>query len=374
MGKPIRERLVLAGPCPPPDSGTTVNFKLFTDYVQQHFAVEAIILDFGRGGSKRGLPLLHWRVLRSFAERSWKIFRAQWGSRKIVIHGSYRFICTAAALYTWILAVLFRKQVFLYVNGGGFDNYLRSLHSAHRHLATLCLCRAAAVHVQTECSEKVLSGQLPGVRAVPNWRQLPRLHPEKLASPAVRFVYGGDLRNEKGIAELLAGFAEARQRLRTEGIPVTLDLYGPLFREMEASVGGEIARPASEMRWHGNVSNPALLAALPQYDVLVFPTKCYNEGHPGVVIEAMALGLAVVAAEWRAAAEVIEDGVDGLICPPGDAAALAECMCRIARDGELRRRLGAKAARAAARFDAATVLPRLCSLYGLDAYRRRTKP
>ncbi|HZS30083.1 MAG TPA: glycosyltransferase family 4 protein [Gaiellaceae bacterium] len=59
-----------------------------------------------------------------------------------------------------------------------------------------------------------------------------------------------------------------------------------------------------------------------------------------VVLEGMAAGLAVVAADAGGPVELIEDGVDGLLVPPGDATTLAGALRRLHADPELRRRLG----------------------------------
>jgi glycosyltransferase involved in cell wall biosynthesis len=61
---------------------------------------------------------------------------------------------------------------------------------------------------------------------------------------------------------------------------------------------------------------------------------------PLKVFEYLAAGVAVVASRIGQLAEVIEDGVNGLLCPPGDATALADCVCRLATAPELRARLG----------------------------------
>ncbi len=59
-----------------------------------------------------------------------------------------------------------------------------------------------------------------------------------------------------------------------------------------------------------------------------------------VVVEAMAAGRAVIASDLGGPREVVTDGVDGLLCPPDDPAALAERLVRLARDPELRAALG----------------------------------
>src|SRR5262249_54761573 len=70
-----------------------------------------------------------------------------------------------------------------------------------------------------------------------------------------------------------------------------------------------------------------------------------------VIVEAMACGRAVVAAPTGGAAELFDDGVSALACPPGDAGALALALRRLIGDPALRRSLGdARRARAGAQF------------------------
>ena len=62
-----------------------------------------------------------------------------------------------------------------------------------------------------------------------------------------------------------------------------------------------------------------------------------------VVLEGMGAGLAVVATAAGGPAEIIGDGLTGLLYPPGDVEALANALRRVADDPELRRRLGSAA-------------------------------
>ena len=67
-----------------------------------------------------------------------------------------------------------------------------------------------------------------------------------------------------------------------------------------------------------------------------------------VIIEGMAAGRPVVASALGGAAEIISDGLDGLLAPAGDAVALAAALNRLLADPEERRRLGEAAQRTVA--------------------------
>jgi glycosyltransferase involved in cell wall biosynthesis len=86
--------------------------------------------------------------------------------------------------------------------------------------------------------------------------------------------------------------------------------------------------------WRRDVD--AILAAA---DALVLPSLA-NECLPYAILEAMAHGLPVIGTDVAGIPEEIADGETGFVVAPGDAAALAERLRRLAADPELRRAMG----------------------------------
>lgn len=72
----------------------------------------------------------------------------------------------------------------------------------------------------------------------------------------------------------------------------------------------------------------------------IFVMPSYYETCGISVIEAMAFGLPVVASRAGGLTEVVEDGVTGILVPPGDSKGLAEAVRHLLREPELRRRMG----------------------------------
>jgi glycosyltransferase involved in cell wall biosynthesis len=104
---------------------------------------------------------------------------------------------------------------------------------------------------------------------------------------------------------------------------------------------------------------PGLLSALDLY-----VTSSITEGLSLALVEASAAGLPIVATNVGGNAEVVDDGVTGVLVPPGKAAPLTSALQRLLKDPMLRRRLGeAGRARAVAEFSEATMLKRTAALY-----------
>lgn len=108
-------------------------------------------------------------------------------------------------------------------------------------------------------------------------------------------------------------------------------------------------------------------------DVLVHASTI-PEPFGQVVVEGMAVGLAVVAANAGGPAEVVDDGVTGLLCPPGDADALAAALQRLAADPVLRHRLGEAARKRARDFTADRIAPHVMDVYRQAARNHPTIP
>jgi glycosyltransferase involved in cell wall biosynthesis len=111
---------------------------------------------------------------------------------------------------------------------------------------------------------------------------------------------------------------------------------------------------------------PALLAAS---DVFVLSSDW--EGLPLVVIEAMAAGKPVVATAVGGVPELVADGVNGILVPPGDATALAHAMLRMASDPVAAQRLGVRGRKIAReRFDTTAMARAYENLYRQELPRR----
>ncbi len=108
---------------------------------------------------------------------------------------------------------------------------------------------------------------------------------------------------------------------------------------------------------HGQVA-PFLAAA----DLLVAPSR--NEGLGKSLVEAMALGLPVVATRVGGIPAVVADGETGSLVPPDDPPALARAVGALLKDPELRRRAGEAGRRRAEQFSLAAMESRLLGLYG----------
>ena len=127
--------------------------------------------------------------------------------------------------------------------------------------------------------------------------------------------------------------------------------------------------PNGAMHFH-SWPHAAVMEAWRRCTLGVVPSV-WREPCPTVVIEAMAAGAPVVASRTGGIPDLIDDGVSGILVPPGDETALTNALARVLRDPDLRQRLRREASRRAVCFQSSAVVPRIEALYADLVGQRR---
>jgi glycosyltransferase involved in cell wall biosynthesis len=151
----------------------------------------------------------------------------------------------------------------------------------------------------------------------------------------------------KGQDIFLHAFAEAFPDGPQRGIVVGAPLFGE--EEYERSLVDLVRQLGLDRRVELRGFRDDIGAELARADALVH-ASVIPEPFGRVIVEGMAAGLPVVAADGGGPREIITDGVDGLLYPPGSVGALASRMRQLAHDPGLAGRLGRAAAARALDF------------------------
>jgi glycosyltransferase involved in cell wall biosynthesis len=164
--------------------------------------------------------------------------------------------------------------------------------------------------------------------------------------------FTGNLIERKGIATLV----RAAARMLEGGRSVDFVVLGrvPVGTSRSYLRGCErlVERSGIGDRFRFLGFTPDVRPAVADLDLLVLPSL--QEPFGRSVIESMALGVPVVASDVGGIPEIIEDGVSGVLVPPGDDRALADAIRRLLDDDELRGRISAAGLRSVReRFDVA---------------------
>lgn len=145
----------------------------------------------------------------------------------------------------------------------------------------------------------------------------------------VNLLAAGSLEERKGQRILLSAMERLPERIH-------LSIAG------EGSMRGEIEVQLASAGLGGRVTLLGRVDDMPglisRSDILVVPSLM--EATPYVILEAMAAGRPVVASDIFGIPEQVEDGVTGILVPPGDEVPIAEAILRLASDKEMMRSMG----------------------------------
>ena len=141
-------------------------------------------------------------------------------------------------------------------------------------------------------------------------------------------VYAGRLDEAKGVRLLMAGWDSYLRESSEPGLSLVIAGGGPLQDEVTAWAS---VRPSVEM--HGTVSSGRCAELISSARAVLLPSA-WEETFGLVAVEAMAAGVAPIAAGHGSFTELISSGVDGVLFSPGDPAALALAIADVERNPE----------------------------------------
>ncbi len=192
-----------------------------------------------------------------------------------------------------------------------------------------------------------LPGRSPYV-VIPNFIPDDLLVDEPVPNPDGPIVFVGLLSRDKGIEVLL----EAHRRL---GGLRRLVLAGRMLDDTPLDLSGDV-----ELR--GLLDHPSVMDLMRTGSVVVVPST-FQDPCPTVVLEAMAVGRPVVAAASGGIVDLVDDGVTGLLVPPGDPVALSAALSALVNDPQRASAMGQAAYTRVRSFTASAVVGQLEELY-----------
>lgn len=142
----------------------------------------------------------------------------------------------------------------------------------------------------------------------------------------LRIAYVGRCDRVKGVHVLIEAV-----RALPKGVPLEVAFYGPYW---DSRYGRKLlAMMAGDYRFLPPVFLPhsEVVSGLKERDICVVPSIWLETG-PLVILEAFAAGVPVIGSRLGGIAELVRDGVDGLLFPPGDSTALGRIILTLAQD------------------------------------------
>lgn len=228
---------------------------------------------------------------------------------------------SAYRLIQFLYFVRLKKKVFYWVVGGGFHELVNKgvINPKYYHYLK-------GVFVQSQdMVDEVSKHGITNARYIPNSKPVYHFPIGDRNGDLMRFVFLSRIHQEKGCREII----ECTKRMNDEGLreKFCITFYG----NMDGKYENEFLENIKDLK---NVTYKGLLnlttqkgyEELSKNDVFLFPTYYFNEGFPGVVIDAYIAGLPIIATRWHFNNQVVEDGVTGILIEPQNTNALYETM------------------------------------------------
>ena len=225
----------------------------------------------------------------------------------------------------------FRRHIPVvnHIHGAEFDRFYANASKSKKKAVEKCYRKCSELIALSKEWRDRLALIVPKdrIEVISNYCEIPKADE---ISNSTDVLFMGEIGQRKGCYDIPLIF----ERLR--GMSFTLTMAGNGDVQELQSCFGDI-----EVGFPGWVRGEDKDRLLRQSGIFLFPS--YNEGVPMALLEAMGHGLAVVTTNVGGIPTVVEDGVNGYMCTPGDIDRLSECVGKLLKDSELRNRMGAKA-------------------------------
>jgi glycosyltransferase involved in cell wall biosynthesis len=257
-------------------------------------------------------------------------------------------------------------RVVFHLHGGGFARfYAEECGPARQAIVRFFLDRADQIVVVSESWARWMRGVTKNrrVTCIPNPVSIPAPRAPRREAGLIAFV--GRCEAAKGLFDLLEAANLARPAVPQLRIECAGD--GDLAKVARYAIALRLGTRVSLPGW---MDRDATRELLERASVFVLPS--YAEGLPVSLLEAMAAGCPVIATAVGGIPDVITDGVDGLLVPPGQPEALAAAIARVLQDRGFAQSLGNAARETVAnRYAAGLSLDRLDRIYAGLGVRRQ---
>lgn len=205
--------------------------------------------------------------------------------------------------------------------------------------------------------ELVRHGVTVPVEQLSNGLDLDLIAPKESWAPRKRMLHAGRLGFEKNVDVVIRAFAAVAGQL--DGWELHIAGDGPARESLERLAAK--LDIAGRVRFLGFMGRDELASRYRDHDLFVTASTIETQGI--VLLESMAAGLPVIGVRALAIPELVRAGRNGIIVKPGDEAAMADAMMRLAGDDALRERFGRQCSADVARHELGAVVTQLEGLY-----------
>ena len=215
---------------------------------------------------------------------------------------------------------VFKKKMVFRLFGSNFEKIFNLKSKLVQYIAINTFLKSDVVIVETVQNHDYIDKlgvkeiiQLPNVR-----KRISKVVVDKEFSK--RFVFISHVKESKGVLEII----KASKSLPED---YTIDVYGPIKENFDINLFEN-----SNVIYKGVLNPQEVIATLLKYDVILLPSFYQGEGHPGILVEAMSVGVPAISTNWNSISDVVEDGYNGFLIEIKNSKALVKAILSFSQD------------------------------------------
>ena len=327
--------------------GQTLRTKLVLAELEKRAVLPVIAVDTG-WFSRRPLQVLY------------KTFRAFQQANIVLIMPGERGLQILLPFYQ-MLDSIYGRPIHYLVVGGWLPDFV---HDRPKTVARLQ--KVDGIYVQsTRMVASLQAAGLSNVRFLPNFKNFRGPVTARAAThDQLSLVFLSRVIPDKGVEHCFEALRILSERNRN--MKVRLDLWGAIPDQYKEWFENLLQRDVPGVQYKGPLEPELVVDRLSQYDAMLFPTWYRGEGFPGVIIDAYAAGIPVIASDWHDNAEFVTNLQTGVIFKTGSVDQLVTSISRLLEQPELLAHMKHAAAKAAQNYHVDLVLPPLLRQLGVE--------
>lgn len=245
-----------------------------------------------------------------------------------------------------IITKLFRKKLVCHLRGGDFLNWYNSLPAFMKWVVRKAYSFVDAQIVLGRNLKYIFAGIVVDekIHVVPNGANFVFSSAGKNgAAESLKILYLANFHRSKGVLDVLYAIPHIYQE--SKSVEFT---FAGSWRDEETKEEFERFMRRNRglpIRVLGPVSGERKMKLYSESDVFVFPSYYPPEGHPWVIVEATAAGLAIIATDHGAIAESVIDGKNGFIVEKKNPKQISERIIFLSRNRKVVREMGKESRR-----------------------------
>ena len=239
-----------------------------------------------------------------------------------------------------IISKVFGRKVVCHLRGGYFHKWYESTNSMMRWIVR---CTHSLVDGQIVLGEKLkwlFNNIIPEKKifVVPNGRDFEFSFNSNKEANKVKILYLSNLIRTKGVLDVLLAVPEVYKiHKNIEFIFAGSERDTEVKKEIDQFLYKNGYLP---VRFIGPIHGKEKYSLYEISDIFTFPTYYIMEGHPWVIIEAMAAGLPIITTNHAAITESVKDGVNGFIVEKQNPKQIAEKIIYLIENPDIRKKMG----------------------------------